>query len=614
MKSLHLLSGLSFFLATLSIWGIGSNFPLQGNQIQAQPGPTKARSGSPALLLVYPPPNHETTASRIFLIGSAPVGGDLEINGIRVGRSPRGYFAPSFPLQMGTNQFTIRYHNQTVQLTVNRRALELPPPVGVAFAANSLTPTVDLARLPNEPICFAAIAPANATVSVKLADQVVPLAIQTQAVNLPANQAVLTQQNQPQPAMVKRYEGCVRTVILGDLGQPEYQLSLNQQTATQKAAGSIRILSPVQIEIAEVVADVGAARTGPSTDYSRLTPLPRGTQASVTGYEGDWVRLDYGAWIKRQEVRISKASVPPTSLIRSIRSRQLDGQTEIVFPLQVPVPVSVQQGDRTFTLTLFNTTAQTDIIQLNDDPLIARLDWQQVQPGQVQYTFNLKTAQQWGYTLRYEGTSLILTLRHPPKATQTTSTTLRSPRSLSGVTILLDPGHGGPEDLGSRGPTGLPEKSVTLTLSKLLQKALQQRGAKVVLTRTTDVDVSLQDRVALINQVKPTVALSLHYNALPDEGDAIKTQGISTFWYNTQAHGLAVYLHNYLTLALKRPSYGVFWNNLALTRPTIAPSVLLELGFMINPTEFEWVTDPREQQRLARAIADGLSSWLQQAL
>jgi N-acetylmuramoyl-L-alanine amidase len=303
-------------------------------------------------------------------------------------------------------------------------------------------------------------------------------------------------------------------------------------------------------------------------------------------------------------------------LIRSIRSRQLEGQTEILFPLQVPVPVSVQQGDRTFTLTLFNTTAQTDIIKLNDDPLIARLDWQQVQPGRVQYTFNLKTEQQWGYSLRYEGTTLVLTLRHPPaviKPVRNAAAT-RSPRSLSGMTDLLDPGHGGPEDLGARGPTGLPEKAVALTLSKLLQKELEQRGAKVVVTRTTDVDVSLQDRVALINQVKPTVALSLHYNALPDDGDAVKTKGVSTFWYNTQAHSLAVYLHNYLVSTLKRSSYGVFWNNLALTRPTIAPSVLLELGFMINPTEFEWITNPREQQRLASAIADGLSNWLYQSL
>jgi N-acetylmuramoyl-L-alanine amidase len=58
-----------------------------------------------------------------------------------------------------------------------------------------------------------------------------------------------------------------------------------------------------------------------------------------------------------------------------------------------------------------------------------------------------------------------------------------------------------------------------------------------------------------------------------------------------------------------RPSYGVFWNNLALARPASAPSVLLELGFMSNPEEFEWITNPSEQQRMAQAIANGITQW-----
>ncbi|NEO49830.1 MAG: N-acetylmuramoyl-L-alanine amidase, partial [Moorea sp. SIO4A3] len=103
---------------------------------------------------------------------------------------------------------------------------------------------------------------------------------------------------------------------------------------------------------------------------------------------------------------------------------------------------------------------------------------------------------------------------------------------------------------------------------------------------------------------------SIHYNALPDYGDAINTAGIGMFWYHTQAHDLSVFLHNYLVQKLRRPSYGVFWNNLALTRPHKAPSVLLELGFMINPVEFEWISNPREQRQLANAIADGITEWL----
>jgi N-acetylmuramoyl-L-alanine amidase len=76
---------------------------------------------------------------------------------------------------------------------------------------------------------------------------------------------------------------------------------------------------------------------------------------------------------------------------------------------------------------------------------------------------------------------------------------------------------------------------------------------------------------------------------------------------------LAVFLHNYLVDKLKRDSYGVFWNNLALTRPYIAPTILLEMGFMINPKEFEWISDRTSQAKLAKEIADGIKEWFEQS-
>ena len=72
-----------------------------------------------------------------------------------------------------------------------------------------------------------------------------------------------------------------------------------------------------------------------------------------------------------------------------------------------------------------------------------------------------------------------------------------------------------------------------------------------------------------------------------------------------------MFLHNYLVEHLGRVDGGVFWNNLALTRPSEAPAVVLELGFMTNPEEFEWITDEDEQRTLARVLADGIVAWLQ---
>ena len=591
------------------ITSLAMTSPVQADPTQTDPSQTEQMP----LSVVYPPDGHETTATQIFLIGTAPASGEVTVNGQPVERSPAGHFAPSLPLQIGQNRFVLRYGEQQLTLQVNRVAAGLPAPVGIAFAAGSLIPDVEIARLPNEPICFSAMAPVGATVTVQLGDQIIPLFAQATATDLPPNSAVLTNSNQPlnPPLSVTApsYQGCATASSPAALGETEFQLALNGQTVRQSGP-AVTILSPLQPQVVEITAESGTARSGPSTDYSRLTPLPKGTRASVTGREGDWLRLDYGGWIKATDTQTLPNTVPPQTVIRSLRASSIEGWTEIAFPLQVPVPLSVAQGDRSFILTLYDTTAQTDTILLNDDPVIERLDWQQIAPGQVQYRFNLKSAQQWGYKLRYEGTTLILSLRHPPQLRENPV----PDKSLQGVRILLDPGHGGPEDLGSRGPTGYPEKQVALIVAKLLKQRLEAQGATVLMTREDDIDLYPQDRAALIERLAPTLALSLHYNALPDEGDAAQTAGIGAFWYNAQSHSLARFLHDYLVQQLDRPSYGLFWNNLALTRPTTAPAVLLELGFMINPNEFEWIIDTNSQEKLADALAAGIGAWLTQAI
>jgi N-acetylmuramoyl-L-alanine amidase len=563
-----------------------------------------AAQAQSSLYLAYPPPNHETTAAKIFLIGTASSQGEVLINGKPVERSKAGHFAPSFPLEIGDNFFNIRYQNEKLRLKVTRISTEPEIDDNVAVIKDSLTPMTNIARLPGELICFGATASPNIEVEVKLDDRAIPLFPQNEVVNLPANSAIYTATNQPISSSIpNQYQGCTTFSEIGNLGKPEFEFNLPEKKITQTAPGAIAILDPADLKVVEITADAGVTRTGPSTDYSRLTPLPQGVRASVTGMEGEWLRLDYGAWIKAEETGAIATNVPPISLIRSITSRQLADRTEIIFPLQVRVPLSIKQTEKTFTLTLYNTTAQTDTIRLDDDPVIKRLDWQQVTPTQIDYTFHLKNEQQWGYDLRYEGTSLVLSLPHPPRLGILKAT------PLAGVKILLDPGHGGKES-GSKGPTGYPEKDINLLISQLLAKQLEQLGARVYLTREKDIELSLEDRVKSINLIKPDLALSIHYNALPDDGDAINTKGISTFWYHPQAHNLAVFLHNYLTKQLNRPSHGVFWNNLALTRPHTAPSVLLELGFMINPDEFEWITNGTEQQKLVDAIAQGITEWL----
>ncbi|AFY95507.1 N-acetylmuramoyl-L-alanine amidase [Chamaesiphon minutus] len=575
----------------------------------------RAQVATPKLYISFPPANYQTASDRIFLIGSAPSEGKVSVNNKLVPRSQKGHFASVFNLKVGKNTFEVDYKGQTKTIVVTRAGAEKTPPPKDNFAPNSLEPQGDMARMPGELVCFGANAPTKAKVQVNVAGQDIPLKEQINSVELPDNKAALIDRNQPQAMYgAGQYLGCAIAAAAADLGNPTYKLEVGNPptTVSQSAPGKIQILSPTDLDIAEVTVENGIARTGPGSDFSRLTPLPKGTQASITarqtgnnnGKQTNWVRLDYGGWILAEQVRItSGVTVPPKTIVKSLTSKERDGATDVTIPLQVPVPITLEQGTNTLTLTLYNTTAQTDIIRFNDNPTVSRLDWKQLSPGVVQYVFNLKSRQQWGYKLRYQGSNLVLSLRHPPKLDKSNPL-----KPLAGTKILLDPGHGG-KDPGAVGPNGYTEKEANLYASKLLANELAMRGAAVYLSRESDKFIELSDRQAIIDNLEPTIALSVHHNSLPDGGNP-DTKGFSTFWYHAQAQSLAMYLHNYVVKDTGRPSYGVFWDNLALARPVSSPSVLLEWGFMSNPSEFELIATPEEQQKMAKSIADGVTQWM----
>jgi N-acetylmuramoyl-L-alanine amidase len=579
--------------------------------VMAQLTPPDAASKS--LYVSYPPADYKTEADRVFLIGSAPSEGKVSINNNSVPRSLKGHFASVFNLKVGKNSFEVDYKGQTKTIVVTRSAVAKPNAPKDNFTPNSLEPQGDMARMPGELVCFGANAPTKSKVQVNVSGQDIKLQEQTTSVELPDNKSALIDQNQPQAMYgAGQYLGCAIASAAADLGNPTYKLETGNPptTVAQTALGKVQILSPLNLDIAEVIVEGGITRTGASSDFSRLTPLPKGTRAAITarqtgnnnGKQANWVRLDYGGWILAEQVKVTTGvGVPPKTIVKSVVSKDRVGATDVIFPLQVPVPITLEQG--TVTLTLYNTTAQTDIIRFNDNPVVSRLDWKQTTPGVVQYVFNLKSKQQWGYKLRYQGSNLVLSLRHPPKLNKD-----NLDKPLTGTKILLDPGHGG-KDSGAVGPNGYTEKDANLYAAKLLANELSLKGASVYLSREVDKFVELDDRRAIIDNLEPTLALSVHHNSLPDGGNP-DTKGFSTYWYHAQAQSLAMYIHNYVVKDTGRPSYGVLWDNLALARPASAPSVLLEWGFMSNPSEFEQIANPQEQQKMAKSIANGITEWL----
>jgi N-acetylmuramoyl-L-alanine amidase len=156
----------------------------------------------------------------------------------------------------------------------------------------------------------------------------------------------------------------------------------------------------------------------------------------------------------------------------------------------------------------------------------------------------------------------------------------------------------------------VPEKTVNLQIALKVRSALKRAGATVLMTREQDRTLSLEARNQEMIARAPTVFLSLHNNALPDGGDPLRQYGTSVYWYQMQSRSLAVALHRRLLSDLKRPDYGLYWDSLAVIRPSAAPAVLLELGFMTHPEEYALLQSGSYQERIARSIARALGDWL----
>ena len=205
---------------------------------------------------------------------------------------------------------------------------------------------------------------------------------------------------------------------------------------------------------------------------------------------------------------------------------------------------------------------------------------------------------------------------HPAKNLPGGSGKYSTSGGLSGKTITIDPGHGG-SDPGAIGPHGVQEKNITLPVSKYLKAALESRGAKVVMTRTSDVDVygpnasgvdELGARVNVANANNSDALVSVHINSFnnPSVG------GIATYYYSKTGNDLRLAQKVQSQIA-NAPGFGgdrgSQEGNLYVLRHSNMPAILVELGFISNPNEEKALQSPQTQEDFAKRIANGIASY-----
>lgn len=188
--------------------------------------------------------------------------------------------------------------------------------------------------------------------------------------------------------------------------------------------------------------------------------------------------------------------------------------------------------------------------------------------------------------------------------------------------VIIDAGHGG-HDAGACG-NAVREADLNLALAKKLKKLLLKSGFHVIMTRETDIFLTLQQRVEIANRYSDAIFVCIHHNSAKSLASGIETftlapHGTTSPFARTKRDqflrgneqdstniALAAAVHSTAVLYTKAVDRGIQRARFSVLCTIKHPAILFEAGFVTNARENRLLTDPNYQDRLALALHNGI--------
>ncbi len=594
-----------------------------------------ARAQEPlALHVQYPPAGSPLTASdSTFVFGRVEGAGDgpvtLSVNGHSVPVQPGGGWLAFVPVE--PDSFTFRIRAEAGGRTASAdhtvwvpRPATAPGDTALGYKPESASPTGWLELYAGDTVHVGVIAAPGQRVYARLGEDLTELHPEPSTDENPSRAAF----GIPRPAEEGsgswlRYRADVYATLSGAVADT-IALVFGDTAGQPRVVpiAGVTFLDPTEVRTAVLHDDSAAtgrtdhrvlARAGPGGVYDVF--VPNGTPVALGRFLGGRREIVLGpgksAWVDPGDLHPMVGMPRPASEIAVVRTRLAEGWSEILIPLSERLPFDVEQhlDPVRYRITIYGATADTDIIRyLYRDPLIRAVEWAQPENGVFTLDVTLAGKTAWGWRVGWEATNLVIGFRHAPPALSDH----RYRSALHGVTVIVDPGHN--PDTGAVGPTGFEERNANLEIALRLGEVLEGRGARVVMTRATaDSTLGLYDRTNLAVAEGGEVFVSIHNNALPDGVNPFANNGTSVLFYHPQSRPLAHAILGELLDRTGLPDYGYWHDNLAVTRMNEMPSVLVEGAFMMIPDQEARLRTPAFQDRIARAVADGVEKFLREA-
>ena len=574
--------------------------------------------------VVYPTEGGKVTASdSTFIYGNVtPIDARLTINDKPVELYPNGAFLAVIPVKPGSFAFVCRAVSGTDSATLIRNVnipnyLKTSPREFLSIDSSYVFPDEDWELLPGDvfKVAVKGTPGCRATFSIEGLVNDLPMAEIPPKRSFYWGEAAFGEgTNSQMPDVRGIYTGAYIIQSWDWAMQRKIYFKLtdkNGDTKTIPARGSLSIDNSAIPRIAELTQEVTIARTGPKLGYQLF--LPQGVKIWITGKRGNFLRVRLSetdeVWIQAENAKLLPPGTPlPEGIVTVIRTESLEKYSRVKVFLDQRLPFKVEQiiTPPALLATFYGVTANTDWIKLDfDDPLIREIRWEQKARDVYQIRIDLNQAQHWGYYPFYENGNFFIDIKKKPHIAGWPSSPLKD------IVICLDPGHS--PELGAIGPTRKTEKDMNYKYCIALKEKLEQEGAFVVLTRGEKYGASLKARTQLANFMEADILLSLHFNALPDGVDPFKNRGVSTYYYHPQSYRLAHLIQKNLVKHTGLPNFGLYYDNLAMVRPTKMIAVLTEPGFIMHPWEEILIASEAHQEQVVNAIVKAMEQFLKES-
>ena len=341
-------------------------------------------------------------------------------------------------------------------------------------------------------------------------------------------------------------------------------------------------------------------------------------------------RLASGINGKITHVKIVDGYVMPKNNIKVVSAKAYDSKTVIELDMNRSVVFNIKLTGQTYGLyndrrvtvsslncsgveITFSDTASAGENMAFVNSVIKGGKWS-VNKSSSTVTLSLELAQKgkfYGFHCEYnEKGNLVLSFKHKPSS------------SLSGYTIMLDPGHGGIDGGAGCAVSSTDfgqEKNINLSIATKVKALLEAEGAKVVMTRTSDKWVCYADRNAAVRKQDPDMFIAIHC----DSSSTASAMGTSAYYYRAYSQPLAKALHQSIVAAYKsdiyadkpdsfknRVSRGANFYAFRVTRVEECPAVLIEYGFVSNTDECQVLQNAKNRDTLAKATVEGIKKYI----